>query len=315
MANLLKEQIELIGSGRPFFAYREPGSAEIFMYPGSGNLSFGPVSVCPWPGSGISDLIPERSTPRAEYIHALTGLIASLSLTGGKAAIQRVITGEFAAFDAPALVAEFFGAPTPTLDFVLYDPAVGYWLGRSPELLLESTDGYRFDTRALAGTRPAEERCDWSEKNIHEHQGVVDDITCRLDALGLEVSTGVAENFTCGAVTHILTPISACSAAPSRDLFRKIIAELHPTPAVGGYPRAEAMQQIESIESTPRELYGGVINIADRRAYVVLRCAHFNSRRWAIYTGSGVTPESSPAEEWDETQAKAAPLIQFLSRF
>lgn len=315
MANLLKHQIDLIASGCPFFAYREPGSAEVTVHAGTGRLQFGPVNIEPWPGSTVSPDIPKADTSRDSYLAEVHALISTLRESGGKVAIQRIITGEFSHLDVVELIEEFFGEPTPTLDFVMYDPATAFWLGRSPELLLESDDDVHFATRALAGTRPIAENGEWSDKNIREHELVVLDMTARLAALGLTVHTEPRADFSCGAVTHILTPIIARNEKGESGMFRKIVAELHPTPAVGGYPRETALSVISSIEETPRQLYGGVINIDDKKAYVVLRCAHFNRNNWAIYTGSGVTAQSDSCDEWNETNEKASPLINFLSRF
>ncbi|MDE6120413.1 MAG: chorismate-binding protein [Muribaculaceae bacterium] len=317
MAFWLDNNRELILSGRPFIAYREPGEIFPVVEAGEGSLKFGRVTVDPWPGSAPSPSVPSESTSRRSYTETLDALISQLKQSGGKTVVQRVINGSFKAFDPLAMLDAFFVSPTSTFDFVLFDPSAAWWIGRSPELLLE-TEGRTFRTRALAGTRPRGVVGEWSSKNRDEHEMVVADICSRLDGLCLKVTRHPIETFDCGAVSHLMTPISVgclSSDVSSDVLFRRIVEEIHPTPAVGGFPREHAVAAIPALESHERQLYGGVISVASRCAYVVLRCAHFDSSRWAVHTGSGITACSDADDEWYETQAKASPLVEFLSRF
>lgn len=96
--------------------------------------------------------------------------------------------------------------------------------------------------------------------------------------------------------------------------MHEIIGAIHPTAAVGGYPVATAIEEIDRTESFPRYFYGGTL-VTPRLAYVVLRCVHFDAQRWCVYTGSGITADSDPADEWGETQAKAAPLLDILKKY
>lgn len=59
--------------------------------------------------------------------------------------------------------------------YIWYHPQIGLWLGATPETLLK-TEGQRFKTTSLAGTKKHDKRIDtpWGTKEIHEQQIVTD---------------------------------------------------------------------------------------------------------------------------------------------
>lgn len=320
MALLSDEIRHILKSGQAFIIWREPDcavvhSVQLDTYDAANGLKGPGVSIVPWPGDSCTGSVPQEATDRNLYLSAVARLVERLRERGGKTVLQRTVCGKFTDFDIVALAEDFFGDTTPTLDFIFYHPDCGYWIGRSPELLLETGPEGEYRTRALAGTRARGHAGeDWSHKNIAEHQMVADDICRRLQTLGLDVFRGQRGEFSCGAVSHLITPITAVAANPATVGFETIMHELHPTPAVGGYPRQDALADISELEAQPRRFYGGCINIGNRRAYVVLRCANFDACSWAVYTGSGITPDSVPEDEWTETEIKASTLVNFLSR-
>ena len=192
-------------------------------------------------------------------------------------------------------------------------------MGASPELLLEEKSDKLVYTRALAGTRRSGCQEPWSNKNIEEHTLVVDDICRRVADAGNGINA-IAEtryNFRYGRIEHLCTPIRI-EKATGKLSVDDIIARIHPTAAVCGFPCDVAMTEIARAERNPRNYYGGVITVRHNglsTAYVVLRCVHFDSSHWAVYTGSGITAASDPIDEWQETDDKAAPLISILSKY
>lgn len=122
-----------------------------------------------------------------------------------------------------------------------------------------------------------------------------------------------------GPVTHLVTEIVSKFVENGHDrrFFDCVADEIQPTPALAGYPRAYAISEIERFESWPRYLYAGCLNIAEIRlnmTYGIIRCVHFDREKWSIYTGSGVTADSYPSVEWEETELKAAPLVKCLEK-
>ena len=146
---------------------------------------------------------------------------------------------------------------------------------------------------------------------------VTDDMCRRIEELTLEPRLGQQYNFAYGNIEHLCTPIEIRGDLDGVSLHR-LIRAIHPTPAVGGYPREKALSDIDAIEHWPRNCYGGHISVrhgSETIVYIALRCVHFDAVKWAVYTGSGITPDSDAADEWLETETKAAPLISILSHY
>ena len=92
---------------------------------------------------------------------------------------------------------------------------------------------------------------------------------------------------------------------------------LHPTSAVCGMPHEPALAFLRAHEQYDRELYSGFIgpvNIAsETQVYVNLRCMQVSGSAATLYAGAGVTVDSLPAPEWDETVMKMNTLQQVIS--
>jgi isochorismate synthase len=97
-----------------------------------------------------------------------------------------------------------------------------------------------------------------------------------------------------------------------------LISSLHPTPAVCGMSTGKAMDFIKSGEKHDRGYYAGFlgpIGIRDMiRLYVNLRCMQVFDDRLVLYIGGGITSDSVPEEEWEETEMKAETLLSVLKK-
>lgn len=261
-------------------------------------------SPCPWS-------VP---TEHDDYVDLCDSLIGRLSERGGKTVLSRVICGENKEADWVAIAVDYFNLHPEAFRYLYYTPQHGAWLGASPEILLDcdkATD--TFVTMALAGTRPViDDGNPWSGKNLAE-QGVVRDyIVDTLYDLGLQPHVGKTETLTTGNIQHLLTRITGRCEGVSPMV---ILNALNPTPALCGWPRAAALEDIIEYERHPRRCYGGYVcveNDGSLAAYVNLRCVNFdNVGRWCMYVGGGIMADSDATDEWDETCHKAA-LLQGL---
>ena len=89
--------------------------------------------------------------------------------------------------------------------------------------------------------------------------------------------------------------------------MKKFLDQLHPTPAVAGLPKGEALDFIVDREPLDRSFYGGYFGLKcneKSRYYVNLRCMQLFNKSYALYAGGGITKDSEPAAEWQETEAK-----------
>jgi len=284
-------------------------SSRWFDFSTTDHLSVDPMPVCP------------ESTPKEKYIESLAELIRILKQRGGKTVICRNICGRFKNFNLARIFESYLGMGVAknSVTFLLWHPEMNFWMGSTPELILERCKNGTYRTIALAGTRNKNIKQNWDLKNLEEHNLVVNDIESRLKHTGLEFFRTPIKELTYGPVTHLLTEIVSkfVENGHDRQFFDSVVDEIQPTPALAGYPRAYAISEIERFENWPRYLYAGCLNISEVRmnmTYGIIRCVHFDNEKWSVYSGSGVTADSYPSVEWEETKIKAAPLVECLEK-
>lgn len=191
----------------------------------------------------------------------------------------------------------------------------GAWLVATPEPLLEKRR-YEWDTVALAGTLPWQEGVDpqWNDKNIEEQAIVSRFVEAQLQGVATTVEKSATYSLHTGNIQHLCTDFRF-GLNDMADV-RRLLVKLHPTPAVCGLPRAEAMQAILQDETTPRKYYAGfsgpLLLRSETRLYVSLRCMNFTGQTATLYAGGGIMPESRENEEWEETQRKLQTMWQLL---
>ncbi|MCH5220956.1 MAG: chorismate-binding protein [Muribaculaceae bacterium] len=286
------------------------------------SLEYEIVSVVPWydcsfRNDSVMD-VATVSTPQDVYLDNVGRLVKKLRMRGGKSVLCRQICGTFKDFNLESIIRDYFSLFPDMFCFCFYHPSSGYWMGATPELLLESISGNVAITRALAGTKKHGVG-EWSSKNTEEHQIVIDDMVKRISEVNgdIEIKTMPTYDFHYQNIDHLCTPIHL-KTLDCKFEISKIINAIHPTAAVGGFPQAEALRDIKLYEDVRRHCYGGLIDIKrddSRVVYVMLRCVHFDNEKWAIYTGSGITAGSSPEDEWIETADKATPLLKILEKY
>jgi isochorismate synthase len=187
-------------------------------------------------------------------------------------------------------------------------------MGATPEQLIK-VEKQHFETVSLAGTYQKEFFKEWLPKEIHEQQIVTDYI---LDNLHKEVlSIKVSEPFTAeaGSLVHLKTIISG--EVSSIENSKKIIANLHPTPAVCGFPKNKAFQFIVDNEGYDRKFYAGYLGLwnteeSSANLFVNLRCLEVIDNTISIYVGCGITTDSEPEKEFFETEHKSQIMKSIL---
>jgi menaquinone-specific isochorismate synthase len=198
------------------------------------------------------------------------------------------------------------------------------FIGATPERLAR-VKGREFLTEALAGSAPRGETAPedarlgrallGSTKDLHEHQVVVETMVRRLREFGLaSVEAERARLLLLPNVQHLCSPVSA--VLPPGVHLLDVLAELHPTPAVGGQPRTAARADIARLECFDRGLYAGAVgwfdHTGDGEFVVAIRSALMDGARARLYAGAGIVEGSIPADEKAETDLKLEALLEVL---
>lgn len=218
-----------------------------------------------------------------------------------------------------------------------FHPKIGLWLGATPESLF-SISGAKFSTMALAGTRSIHElsQGEWSEKEIDEQQIVSDFIINGLKTMASHINIAPTETIQAGELLHLRTQISGIINRSKLNL-KLLLTALHPTPAVCGFPKRQAKAFILEHEAYNRRYYTGFLgemNFKERRTrnanrrnvensayaaikvvsnfFVNLRCMELENDKAFIYVGGGITADSVPEKEWEETCNKTLTIKNIL---
>ena len=106
--------------------------------------------------------------------------------------------------------------------------------------------------------------------------------------------------------------------APGRS-EADVLAALHPTPAVCGYPRAAALDAVRRAETFDRGLYAGPTGwvAADSAEFAVAIRSTLvkpGGDELHLYAGVGVVAAADSAAEWHELNLKTRPLEALLAR-
>jgi menaquinone-specific isochorismate synthase len=199
------------------------------------------------------------------------------------------------------------------------------FIGASPESLVRYHNG-EVETEAIAGSigRGANALEDAqlghqllaSGKDAREHACVRDSILRRLAAIGLQGQAAKAPQLLALAnIQHLVTPIRARGRQGLHLL--DLVETLHPTPAVGGTPRAEALAHLRQLEGFERGLYAGLVGRFDANGegslLVGIRSALIDGCDAELYAGAGIVEGSSPELEWRETEMKLRALREGLN--
>lgn len=197
--------------------------------------------------------------------------------------------------------------------YLCHTSQTGTWLGSTPEILL-SGEGNKWNTVALAGTQPLQQGelpAVWDEKNREEQQLVAHYIQERLRSFGVHPVEEGPYTVRAGELAHLRTDFHF--RLPDHALLGHLLERLHPTPAICGLPKEEALRFILEHEGYNREYYSGFIGWLDPSGksdlYVNLRCMQITEETLTLYAGSGLLPSSSLEEEWKETEDKLQTML------
>jgi len=286
----------------------------------------------------------DLETPRATALTARTLTVSSVRnpvswtaavetaaarLRAGEAAkvvLAREVMARGDGVVAAAMVARSLRSAYPSCFIYLITGADGTaFVGASPELLVRRS-GVRAYAQPMAGSvaRGATEaederlarRLEDSAKDVAEHRLAADFVVDALRPFSETVTAHPPEVVRFTNIQHLATAVTADLRQPAATAL-ELAAALHPTPAVGGWPRAAADALIDELEAMERGWYAGAVGWMDASGdgefAIALRCGLLWEDGARLYAGVGVMPSSDAAQELEETELKFKALLTALT--
>ena len=227
-------------------------------------------------------------------------------------------------FDVPAILDALSGRFPSCFTFL-----VDHLLGASPELLL-ARDGAAVRSRVLAGTaaRGADDAADAalgaallaSVKDRREHDLALASAVVVLAPHCTTLDTPEGPSLVrLDNVQHLASDLVGTLAAGEDGAVPHVLdllADLHPTAAVGGVPRDAALDAIRDLEGMSRGRYAGPVGWCtadgDGEFAIALRCAEVRGDRARLFAGAGIVAGSLPEAELTETWLKLRAMTGVL---
>ena len=198
------------------------------------------------------------------------------------------------------------------------------FLGATPERLVKKEEDTVFSA-CLAGSisrgRDREEDLRLEQellqdpKNRAEHNYVVEMIRSAMENVCEKVVIPhQPEILKMRDIQHLFTPVKG--KVKSTESVFSLLRLLHPTPALGGYPREQALRVIREEEDLDRGLYGSPIGWLDYKGNgefaVSIRSGLLEGKEASIFAGCGIVADSDVESEYKETAIKFKPMLSAL---
>jgi isochorismate synthase len=184
-------------------------------------------------------------------------------------------------------------------------------------------DNAIFKTVALAGTMPYQEGMNlravaWTQKEIEE-QALVERyvISCFKKIRLREYDEHGPKTIVAGNLVHLKSDFTVDMKATNFPQLGSVMLELlHPTAAVCGMPLDASLAFLKENEGFDREFYAGYlgpVNVNNNiDLFVNLRCMKLLDQQALLYAGAGVTVDSIPEKELEETEVKFNTLLNVI---
>jgi isochorismate synthase len=269
------------------------------------------------PDATPAAVVDVRHGDAATWRAQVEGILAALQ-GGGVEKIVAARRSEVcfaAAVDASAVLARLADEAGGAWRFA-FERERAAFLGAAPERLVRRA-GTLVESEAIAGSIAAGRGGELleSRKERAEHDPVVHAIAEALAPRCVELSVPAEpEVRALRHILHLYTPIRGRLRSPAHVL--ELVEALHPTPAVGGVPRAQALAWIGAHEPAPRGWYAGPVGwfdaAGDGEFVVALRSGLVEGARALIYAGAGIVAGSDPERELAETTLKQRTILRAL---
>lgn len=227
------------------------------------------------------------------------------------------------AFDASRAL-RYFSKHAPTTYQFSFAQNEDCFLGATPEQLVRVRDG-KLETMGLAGSMPRGATREQDEqfgnellasaKDRNEQEIVVRAMREVLGDTCVQLRMSATPTLLkLGSIQHLMTRFNGTLANGYSVL--DLVERLHPTPAVGGRPRAAALQWLRENEQLDRGWYAGAVGWMDANLegefVVAIRSALLQENRATLFAGCGIVADSIPEREYAEAELKFKPMLAAL---
>ncbi len=300
------EDFDPSNTGFVFHPFKESDKCPALVLPAD-ELAINPKFSFSCDQSGHPFVIDERS-----YVPLVSNFVDHIRMGDfHKAISSRIITKEKPLEDLFPLFIKLKNQYPFAFVYLVNIPGVGCWMGATPEILLTAQNGIG-ETVALAGTRPLTSTEDWGRKEILEQQMVERYMADILIKRKKNFSKTGPFTVNAGNVMHLKTRFRF----PMSSSWKAVAMDIHPSPAVCGLPKQKAMDFIIDTEPHHREYYCGFLGPVNldgqTHLYVNLRCMQVFKDKFALYVGGGITADSVPEKELEETRWKSRTLSDII---
>lgn len=214
--------------------------------------------------------------------------------------------------------------PSPYLFYLAFDGIEV--VGSSPERLVQVQNG-KVEIHPIAGTRKrgtTKEEDDalaidllQDEKELAEHHMLVDlarNDVGRVAKYGT-VETPVLKEI--GRFSHVMHLISKVTGELANDQtpIDALLASF-PAGTVSGAPKVRAMEILQELEPTARNLYAGGVGYlgfdGNIDSCIAIRTIVVKDGIAYIQAGAGIVADSDPLKEWEESRNKAKAMLKAI---
>ena len=306
------------------------GPADVAL-PDTGELfdaviwQYGTTPAEPAPAASAADLTTAMdSAGYAAMVADAVGAMAQPEATLRKVVLSRPVEVHLGGALSLAAALRRLRAGEPNCTIFSMPVPAGTFFGASPELLV-ARHGTKVSSHPLAGTVPrgdtartdadAQRDLAGSTKNRAEHRYVVDAIAAGLGPFCEELSVPTEPSVVAfRSVAHLGTRLEGRLGARPVGVL-ELLRPLHPTPAVGGTPRPEALSFIAGHEAGERGHWAGPVGWVgaggDGEWMIGIRSAQLdaNGTTLRLRAGGGVVADSDPDAEAAEANVKLATVL------
>ncbi len=281
------------------------------------NASLVESDSSPWPSLDF-----QAETGREEYLQNVRRALEYIAAGDiYQVCLSHRFSTSFQGDPWPLYIALRKASPAPHAAYLtLEDETI---LSSSPECFLKMS-GRTISTRPIKGTRPRRQATAEDEREAQELQSSPKEIAELIMITDLErndlgsvceygsvCAPRLAELERYAQVFHLVSTVEGNLREGVSQVAA--VAACFPGGSISGAPKKRALEIISELEPTPRGLFTGAIGYfgynGESQFSIAIRTIVIRDGEASFHVGAGITADSDPEREWEETLHKAAGIL------